>query len=504
MEKIVTEYLTKTAIRYPDKIAFEDEKRKMTYVQLQQEAYHAAYYFIKHGIIRKPVAVFMEKNIECIACFFGIAYSSNFYTVVDINAPIQRVQNILNNLQPAIIVTNEKNREKIETLENRAEIILYEEFVKEDFDMVLITDRISQIKGSDILFVMYTSGSTGTPKGVVISHRAVIEYTEAASHNYPNISDRNVFGNQYPFYYIASIDDIFLPVRNGGSTVIIPSSFFYSPSKLVQYLIDKHINVINWVPSALAIVANYDALSEKKPQEIDMIIFGGESISIDVLAYWKKALPNVVLMNGYGATETTNGTTYCVIDNMDLESGMIPLGNSLDNVEIILVDYEGKEVEQGKVGEMYVRTTALSNGYYKDIEKTKTVFVQNPVNILYRDIVYKTGDLARQDEFGRYIYVGRVDNQVKINGNRVELGDIENNALQIKGVDQCVCIYNKQKKRLLLYYVGVVSTKEIYESMRKSLPVFMVPSDFYKVKEFPLNANGKIDRMKLGIELEEK
>lgn len=496
MIKAVTSYLEQSVIRYPKKMAFIDAENRLTYAELRQMAYRIAYCLIGKGLAYKPIAIFMEKNVGCIASFFGVAYSRNFYSVLDITAPAQRIQNILMDLEPAAIITNQKNLKKIIEVDNKADIILYED-IEEEYDVSQITNIAAQIKGTDILYVMYTSGSTRKPKGVVTSHRAVIEYIEAASDNYQNITDHDVFGNQYPFFYIASIDDIYLPVRNGGSTFIIPPALFYSPIKLVEYLVENRINVINWVPSALSIIANYDALEGANVSGIKKVIFGGEPISAKVLSYWQRALPKAVFINGYGATETTEGTTYYIVDRVFKDTDEIPLGKPLDNVEVFLIDQNGNEVKQGEVGEIYVRTSALSNGYYRDIEKTMSRFVQNPINKKYLDIVYRTGDLAKQDMAGNFIYVGRIDEQIKINGHRIELGDIEKNTLEVEGIKECVCIYNKEKRELALYYSGEVQEKKIYEYLNEKLPKFMIPSKYYKIKEFPLNANGKVDRIKL-------
>lgn len=497
------DYLDWSAIRYSSKMAFEDEDRRLTYATLQRAAYHVADYLIRKKTVHKPIAIFMEKNAACVASFFGSAYSGNFYTMLDVNAPVQRVKNILQDLEPEIIVSNRKNRAKLEEIDCGADIVLYEEMEQESYDIERITKTASQVKGTDILYIMYTSGSTGQPKGVVTPHYAVIEYIEAASNNYQNINDADVFGNQYPFFYIASIDDIYLPVRNGGSTYIIPQSLFYSPMQLVKYLIDRKINVINWVPSALAIIANSDALNGVDLSCVKKVIFGGEAISAKVLNYWKKALPNAVFINGYGATETTEGTTYYIVDRDFKDTDKIPLGKPMDHVEMILVDDDGMEAKQGEIGEIYVRTSSLSYGYYKDLKKTKSVFAQNPLNKAFLDIVYRTGDLARQDKDGNFIFIGRKDTQIKIGGNRIELGDIEKNASEIEGVTECVCLYKKEKGELTLYYRGKICEKQLYERLRDKLQAFMIPSRYCKIEKFPLNANGKVDKAKLAGLLED-
>ena len=498
MIRLITDYLDQTAIKYPNKMAFEDADRRMTYVELQQMAYRVADHLIKKGVLHKPIAIFMEKNVASIAVLLGIAYSGNFYIILDINAPILRMQNILQDLEPKFIVTNKKNQEKLDEINCETDIVLFEDIEEELYNIERIKDTASRIKGSDIVYVIYTSGSTGNPKGVITPHRAVIENIEAASKcYYQDITDKDVFGNQYPLFYVAAIEDIFPSIRNGASTYLIPPSLFYSPGKLVTFLHEKKITIIDWVPSALAIIANSDALNGVDLSGIRKIIFGGESMSPGILNYWRKALPDAVFINCYGATETTSGTTYYIVDSGYKDVDELPLGKPLGHLEIILVDENGMEAKQGEIGEMYVRTSALSYGYYKDLEKTKSVFVQNPINKTYLDMVYKTGDLAKQDEDGNYIYIGRVDSQIKIGGHRIELGDIEKNVLEIDGIEECVCLYKKEKEDLILYYKGEVQEKELYEHLKIKLPINMIPSKYYRIETFPLNANGKIDKVKL-------
>ena len=497
MSKLVTDYLDASSVLYPDKVAFGDSIKQLSYAELQYASYHVADYLIKEGVNKSPVAIFMEKNVDCVASFFGVAYSGNFYSMLDINAPDERIFGILQNLDPKIIITNLLNKEKLSHLADRYKVVLYEDLIKREYDEEIVKIRKSQIRSTDVLYVIYTSGSTGAPKGVVTSHRAVVDYIEAATKDYLNFTQEDIFGNQYPFFYIASIDDIYLPVRNGSQTQIIPPQLFYSPLKLVNYLIEKKINVINWVPSALALIANYNALDQVDISNIKKVIFGGEPIAVKVLNYWRKALPNAVFINGYGATETTEGTTYYIIERDFEETEVIPLGKPLDNVDIFLLDENDKEVEKGRTGELCVHTSALSYGYYKDLEKTREVFVQDPRNKNYVDIIYRTGDIAYQDEDGNFVYLGRKDSQIKRYGHRIELGDIEKNVLEHRLVDECICLFKKETDELNLFYSGKINKDELSQYLRKKLPNFMLPSKYIRLEKLPTNANGKIDRNKL-------
>jgi len=510
LARLITDYLEYAADEYKNKVAFSDEYREITYDELRQEALLVAQRICvmqgdtkdKQGFKKRqrPIAIYIDRSIDCIVSMLGIAYSGNFYTVLDVSAPYSRINEILDVLEPELMITDSKQITKILDVERDRRILNIEEISSAKLDYNYLRQVTGQVSTDDVLYVMFTSGSTGKPKGVVTSHRAVIEYIEAATKNYQNINEEDVFGNQYPFYYIASIDDIYLPIRNGATTQVIPKKLFYSPAQLINYIMEKKINVINWVPSALAIIEKFDALDGVDLTNVKKVIFGGEAMPVKVLNYWRRSLPEAVFINGYGATETTEGTTYYIVDREFDNMESVPIGKPLDNVEIILADADGNEVANGEVGEIYVKTSALSYGYYKDAQKTNAVFVQNPVNKLYSDIVYKTGDLARQDQEGNYIYVGRTDQQVKINGNRVELGDIESHVSQLEGVEQCVCLY---KNELICVYTGEAEEKFIYQGINTELPQHMIPNRYYRIDKFPLNANGKVDRVKVANMVEE-
>ena len=181
MIRVITDYLDETAGRVPDKTAFVDGTKSITFSALRRNAMNIAQVIIREGVFKKPVAVFLDKGIECIESFLGVAYSGNYYTMIDTAMPDQRIRIILENLNPKAIITSTQYRQKIEDLPGAGRIILYDEAVSSSCDENDVLAVTKKVIDSDVLYVLYTSGSTGVPKGVITPHRAVIGYAEAGT-----------------------------------------------------------------------------------------------------------------------------------------------------------------------------------------------------------------------------------------------------------------------------------------------------------------------------------
>jgi acyl-coenzyme A synthetase/AMP-(fatty) acid ligase len=184
--------------------------------------------------------------------------------------------------------------------------------------------------------------------------------------------------------------------------------------------------------------------------------------------------------------------------NHDFSEGQpIPIGKAFKNTEILLIDENGKSVENGKEGEIYIKGTCVTMGYYKDEERTKSAFVQNPLNDSYPEIVYKTGDMAYVNQQGELVFAARKDHQIKHMGHRIELGEIEAGASRLEGIRRACSVYEKKKSKIFLYYEGESTPAEVSSHLNTVLPRYMVPNKMEKLDALPLTANGKINRMKL-------
>lgn len=495
----VTQYLQYSAAHCPDKIAVQDAARQVTFSQLasQSRALASAIAASVGGKKCRPVAVYLPKGVDCIIAFFAAAYSGNFYTPLDTAMPQGRLRSIMDTLHPAVVLTDRIHHEAALEVAGDALVMDLEDLCVGTVDDGVLDKIRRTVIDTDPLYVMFTSGSTGIPKGVVVSHRSVIDYTEWLAETFA-FSERTVFGNQAPFYFDNSILDIYSTVKNAGKMVIIPEEKFLSSKRLCCYLDEVGINTIFWVPSALVLVANSGALDTVCPKGIEKVLFCGEVMPTAQLNVWRRALPHALYANLYGPTEITDVCAYFIVEREFSDTESLPIGFPCRNTEILVLNERDEVVADGEIGELCVRGTCLSYGYYRSPEKTAAAFTQNPLNTMYPEKIYRTGDLVRYNPYGELLYLGRKDYQIKHMGHRIELGEIETAASAYRDVKQSCALYDAEKQRIILFVAAEdIDKKALYQHLKNGLPHYMLPALIVDLEALPLNANGKIDRRKL-------
>ncbi len=494
----VLEYIEHSAREYPSNPAFRDDKTQVTYSELLQQTRRLGYQIAKKiSGMRNPIAVFMDKSVECLISFFGIAASGNFYVCMDTQMAPERIRKILNSLQPAAVLGKSIQNEK---LFSDYLVLDYEELLAAGTEEGKQQECLKNIRrnmiDADPLYILYTSGSTGIPKGSVISHRSVIDYAEWVSRIF-QFDEKTVFGSQTPFYFSMSVLDIFTTIRNGAALQIIPKKLFSFPVKLLEYMKETHVNAIYWVPSALSIVADWQAWDYVALPQLHTVLFAGEVMPTRQLNVWRSHLPEARYANLFGPTEITDIGLYYILDREFSDEEPIPIGVPCENIDAFAVTEEGKLIGKGETGELYFRGSFVGCGYYNNPEKTQEVFIQNPLQSSYPDPVYRTGDLVRLNERGEYLYQGRKDFQIKHMGYRIELGEIEHAAGSFQKLERAACIYHTGKDKIILIYQGTAGKEEIMAYLKDLLPAYMMPEVMVQVPAMPLNANGKIDRKRL-------
>ena len=505
MLHIVTDYLRKSAEKYPEHTAFIDNTLALTYKGLVDEAEKIAFELVSRKLFKKPIAIVMDKCSRTVAAFLGVALSGNYYTIIDTKMPQSRVEKILDTFQPSLILTDKKNVSK--TTDLNCETVIYEDLIErvlDEEDKKNILKAENKIIDTDILYVLFTSGSTGIPKGVIITHRSVIDYTEWVAETF-ELNHETIIGSQAPFYFDNSVLDIYSTIRNGATLHIIPQMMYSFPIKLLEYIRDKNINTIFWVPTVLCRIADLKLLDKCNIDCLKKILFAGEVMPARQLNVWLKRLPNAMFANLYGPTEITVDCTYYIVDRQIQDDESVPIGYACMNTDVLVLNDKNELVKTNEKGELCVRGSSLSLGYYNNPEKTSSAFVQNPLNKLYRELIYRTGDIVHYNERGEIIYDGRRDSQVKHTGHRIELGEIETSILSLQAINSCCCLHESSKDQLVLFYVGDLEEQSIRKSLSTILPEYMLPNICHKLEQMPLNMNGKIDRVKLKEKmLEEK
>ena len=495
MDKNILDCLERTEKTYSNKLAFVDNKREVTYKELLENSKKIGTY-LSTNEKNQPIAIFIDKTVSCLETMFGVLYSGNFYTVIDTKSPMERINLILNTLEPIKIITDSKNLSKLKSFGIEDNICVYEDMLNEKIDEKMLNQVRRKMIDTDPMYILFTSGSTGVPKGTVIAHKSVISYSNWVKETF-NITSDTIWGSQTPFYFSMSITDVFSTILSGATLYIIPKMYFSFPIKLLEFINEKKINTIYWVPSALCIVANFKALDEVELPTLKKVLFAGEVMPVKQLNMWIDKLPNTMFANLFGPTETTDICTYYIVDRKFNNNENLPIGHACNNCDVIVVKEDGTEAKNGEEGELCARGSFLALGYYNNPEKTASVFVQNPLNKNYSEIVYKTGDIVKYNERGELIYLSRKDFQIKYMGHRIELEEIDKAIGSFDGVLRVCSIFREEKSKLYAFYIGDMEPKELHEKLSKELPVFMIPSKFIKVEEMPLSKNGKIDRKKL-------
>lgn len=498
MNRNVLEYLETSAEAFPGKTAFTDEDKEVTFAELRERGKSIGSGLAEDKIGRRvPVAVFLPKKAACIEVFMGIVYSGNFYCPIDVHMPAERIRTILQVLKPAAIITGKGFHKQTDSFDYEGRIYDYEDLTAQPCKESFLAPIRAQSLDTDPLYVLFTSGSTGMPKGVLISHRSVIDYIEWVTETF-EINERTVFGNQAPFYFDNSILDIYCTIWKAGTTHIIPQHAFTFPAEIVKFLNRKKINTIFFVPSVLCSIVNLRAFSVEIPRYLEKVLFCGEVMPNKQLNAWRKAVPKALYANLYGPTEITDVCTYYIVDREFQDDEPLPIGRPCRNTGVLVLNQDNKLVAGEESGELCIRGTGVALGYYNDPKRTAEVFIQNPLNSSYPEIIYRTGDLVKYNEFGELIYLSRKDFQIKHMGHRIELGEIETAALGIAKIAEAACVYDEEKKRIVLFYSGdYIDEKDIRTALGKKVPDYMLPGKILYLNQFLYTSNGKIDRKEL-------
>lgn len=492
----VLEMLENSASKYPDKIIFEDESSKISYREFVKSAKLAATAISKEFDYGCAVPIYMDKCVETLIWMFGAIYAGCFYTIVDTAHPLTRVESILSTLKINKMLTTKDYVAKLDKMGYTNGCVLCEDIKVDKIDDELISSVRNRHNVLMPLYCNFTSGSTGIPKGVVVGHASVIDFISYFTSIF-NINSNDIIGNQAPFDFDVSVKDIYSTICTGATMVVIPKRKFSFPVELMDYLVEKEITTLIWAVSAVCIISTLKGFTYKVPDKINKVIFSGEVMPIKQLKIWKEYLPNALYVNVYGPTEITCNCTYHIVEDIDDSKG-IPIGKPFPNEKVFLLSEEDNLVNKPfEDGEICVAGQCLALGYYNNEEQTKKAFVQNPLNTVYNEMIYRTGDLAYYGEDGLLYYKGRRDFQIKHMGHRIELGEIESAMEQIKEVERACCIFNKDINNIVAFYKGSVDVKSVKRYLRSKLPAFMVPIKMYNIEEFPLTKNGKIDRNEL-------
>ena len=489
----ILQYLEQTYSRVPEKVAFASEEAALTFRQVYDQARAIGSFLHREGFYKQPVVVFMKKHPRTFTAFFGAIYAGCYYVPLDEEMPRHRIELIFKTLQPGALICDDTTREMARELSYSGSIFYIDEMTSESADGAALDSIRQRQLDIDPIYIVFTSGSTGVPKGVMACHRSVIDYIEHLC-EVLRFNEDTVFGNQTPLYFDACLKEVIPTLKYGATTWLIPKQLFMFPIKLVEFLNSHRINTLCWVVSALTMISSFRTFEKVKPEYLHTIAFASEVFPIKQFNLWREALPNARFINLYGPTETTGICCYYEVDRQFQLDEAIPVGRPFRNTEIILLDENDQVPPVGQQGEICIRGTRLTLGYYCNPEKTDEAFVQNPLNKLYPERIYRTGDLGKYNDRGELMFLSRKDYQIKHMGHRIELGEIETVVNMHDGVNSACCLFDGVKKKIILYYAGTLPAADMATYIKNKLPRYMIPNVIRQLEAMPFTPNGKIDR----------
>jgi amino acid adenylation domain len=528
MPYLLQQLLENSAKQYPDKEAVIYKNNSITYRELDTMSNQFAWVLRSAGIEKGDrVGICLNKSIEEIVTIYGILKAGAVYVPIDPLSPAQRIAFFIKDCEIKALVTTGKTitnlyKEFTDKIYNYVQCVI----LKKDEGATEDEEKLSQTKvvtwqevlrspsdqlppnnliDSDLANITYTSGSTGQPKGVMVTHRSVLNFA-SCFYNCLEVQPSDRMSHQMPIYFGGSIVDIFTSIQAGATLIVVPKELSILPVELANFIESQQINIWFSVPSLLTQLILRGNLQQHRFQHLRKTLFAGEVFPIQYLRQLIQMMPHVEYCNIYGSTET-GARTYYRFKTISPDLDSIPLGQACDNIELFIVNEENQLVNPGESGELCMRGSSLMKGYWKMPEKTKEVLIPYVLNPdLGEEIVFRTGDIVKQDADGNYIFVGRRDHQIKSRGYRIELGEIESTLYSHPDIEEAVVIaipdeeIGSRLKAIVATRNGKTLQKRDLEYFcAERLPKYMIPEIEFR-SELPKTPTGKIDRTLLRTE----
>ncbi|MBQ9188583.1 MAG: amino acid adenylation domain-containing protein [Clostridia bacterium] len=487
--KTILEALDKTTVRWPDKPAFCDERESLTFAEVQHRTLSVSTALLHSGAAREPVAVLLPRTAGMIAALLGVMRAGCAYVPLDLEMGELRLQAIFAQVQPRFLLCDADTEAAARRCGFTGTALDIHTLTATAPDAAALGKAYGSILDTDPAYIVFTSGSTGAPKGVIGKHSAMLDYAEQLT-KVLRVDETHVFGMQAPLYVDACLKEILSALFCGATVWLVPKKLFMLPVPLVGFLNEHRITTICWVVPALTLLSALHTFDEVVPQFLHTVAFGSEVFPNKQLRVGQKHVP-ARYINLYGPTECTGMSCFYEVDHDFAEGEPIPIGRPFDNTEILLLDETDRLADEG---EICIRGVALCHGYWNDPVRTAKAFTQNPLRPEYPERIYRTGDRGRWDENGNLLFLGRIDNQIKHMGHRIELGELEAAAMRIDGVTSACAVFDAEKKRLGLAYTGTLDRAGLLAGLRHTVPDYMLPSRTVKLDAIPLTNNGKTDR----------
>ena len=489
----VFDLLINTEKKYSDRVALKDESESYTYSQLLESSLTIAGNIGKllNGSSKNLILIATTKAAKSLLAVWGVIASGNYYACIDEKISPDRIKYLVDKMKPALII-DASAEGTFEVTDGNTKIVRLSDCLTADKNAGEV--KLPKVISTDPLYMVFTSGSTGYPKAIIKNHQSILAFADSFVTEF-GLSDsvNEVFGNQASYDYDVSAKDIFISVYLGATLCIIPNKYFIAPAKLSQYIADNRVSILIWAASAIKFIEKFNCFGKVVPESIKHVFFSGEPMTVKCMEYWSKVLPDAEFYNLYAPSEVTGNCLYYKYSGNE-NGSHLPLDKMFANADVLFLTEEGKEAGEGEKGEAYVRGAFLAQGYYMDPGQTREKFVQNPLHDMFPDTVYRTGDYFLIDG-DKYIFSGRVDNQIKHMGHRIELEEIEASILKhLQNSDFCI-VYDRDAENIVLLSADKeLDFKTLLIELRSFLPKYMLPFKAVIADKIPMNDRGKVDR----------
>lgn len=496
--KNIIELFEEQVGRDPFAVAVRHESATLNYQQLNERANQVAHYLRRAGVGPEiMVGICMERSVELVVGLMGILKAGGAYVPLDPAYPAARLEYIASHSAVPLILAHERTFKALPGLSCTLVVCWeneWEQIARENTE-----NFAAGVAEENSAYMVYTSGSTGTPKGVTITHEGLMNYLQWSRECYDTrtLASTPVHSS---IGFDLTVTSLYGALLAGGTAIMIEQGA--GVEKLRESLESSAGKcLVKLTPSHL------DAL-EGEVENDGVVVIGGEALRYEQLARLRSRMGRGVrIINEYGPTETVVGCCIYEVKVKDEESGPVPIGRPIANTGIYILDKELELAPVGVAGEIYIGGKGLARGYWREGGLTAERFVPHPWSSRIGDRLYRSGDLAQYREDGAIEYIGRIDQQVKIRGHRIELGEVESVLSALNGVREAAVILRSEENgaRLLAGYVvldDVAARRpqvelELKEALRKKLPEYMIPDAVVKLERMPLTENGKVDRNSL-------
>lgn len=500
-EKTIDQLFVQQVDLCPEQIAVKYLDQKLTYRELNDRTDQLASILRQRGVSSGSiVGLLVERSLEMVIGIFGILKAGGAYLPISPDYPESRITYLLEDSGAEVLLTQK-------SLRNRSFItgqVIFFQDLNLEIKMPITLALVEKKNSETLAYLIYTSGSTGNPKGVMISHQAVNNFLFNIYNSF--LEDVGTDDNCLSLTNIAfdvSVCEIFLPLVFGATLILYAHQTIPDIQQLVNTIQDEKITFAYIPPTILKEVNQ--ALSSTQIS-LNKLLVGVEPIKDFILTDYLALKPDLQIINGYGPTETTICATFYKYIDQSRRGRNVPIGRPLANVQTYILDKDSNLLPEGAVGELCISGEGLAEGYWQREKLTQERFIDHP--FLPGKRLYQTGDLARWSSDGNLEFIGRKDQQVKVRGYRVELGEIEVRLLNYPGIREAFVTDKMEKKtgsKSLVAYIVVDKTfsrkeftsRKLREFMAESLPTYMIPTHFISLKALPLTLNGKIDRQAL-------